>query len=294
MSKNSSSPYSIKHRDEIINNFLLLRSNSFGFNDVKIILGDGIVFANSAILSCASDYFATMLSSDKFVEGETKEVPMKEYGTKEAMEQVVNYIYSGDMNLEEIGFETLLEIMHLSKMLLLRTDSLFTSLEAYIIFLLGRIWSPLSILELLRGFMLVERYRLDSLRKHVVNVINAQMQYPEEVDCYPGGAFILQQFNVKMIKEILLYKYDPADPTVADLDPAPSTKNRFKFFQLWYSENKDCKAEDKKIILDSFDLDDFTGEELLTVVKESGLFPEKEIDKNCIKKFKKFHKYNLV
>ena len=271
---------------------MALRNND-SFNDVMIILSDGAVLANSAIMSSASDYFATMLSNDKFVEAQTKEVSMEEYGTKEAMEQVVNYIYSGDMNLEKIDFETLLEIMHLSKMLLLRTDSLFTSLEAYIIFLLGRIWSPLSILELLRGFMLVERYRLDSLRKHVVNVINAEMQY-EEVDCYPRGAFILQQFNVKMIKEILLYKYDPADPTVADLDPAPSTKHRFKFFQLWYSENKDCKAEDKKIILDSFDLDDFTGEELLTVVKESGLFPEKEIDKNCIKKFKKFHKYNLV
>ena len=174
MSKNSSSPYSIKHRDEIINNFLLLRSNSFGFNDVKIILGDGIVFANSAILSCASDYFATMLSSDKFVEGQTKEIIMKEYGTtKEAMERIVNYIHCGDMNMGEIGLETLLELMNLSKMLLMRTLSLFNSLEAHIVILISGF--HISTKELLQGFMLVERYQMDSLRKHFVSRINAHI-----------------------------------------------------------------------------------------------------------------------
>ena len=80
-----------------------------------------------------------------------------------------------------------------------------------------------------------------------------------------------------MIMEIMLYKYDPVDPTVA----------RLQFFKIWYVENKDCKDGEKKIIRDSFNLDDFTGEELLTVVKESGLFPEKDIDKKCIEKFRK-------
>ena len=34
---------------------------------------------------------------------------------------------------------------------------------------------------------------------------------------------------------------------------------------------------EKKIILDSIKLSDFSGEELLTVIKESGLFSEKKI-----------------
>ena len=46
-------------------------------------------------MSSASDYSATKLSSDKFVEGKTKEVPMKEYGMKKAMEWMVLYIYYG-------------------------------------------------------------------------------------------------------------------------------------------------------------------------------------------------------
>ena len=287
MSKNSSSPYSIKHRDEIINNFLLLRSNSFGFNDVKIILGDGIVFANSAILSCASDYFATMLSSDKFVEGQTKEIIMKEYGTtKEAMERIVNYIHCGDMDMEEIGFETLLELLSISKVLLMRTHSLFNSLEAHIVFLISGF--HISTKELLKGFMLVERYHMDSLRKHFVSCINAH------IGCGYYDVNIFKQFNVEMMKEILLFKYkfkyDPANPTatVKKWDQQPSSKARFQFFQDWYLKNQDCKEEDKKIILDSINLDDFTGEELLTVVKRSGLFSEEKIDKKCIEKFRKF------
>ena len=74
------------------------------------------MFAISAILSIASDFFATMLSSDKFVEGETKEVPMKKYGMKKAMEWMVLYIYCGDMNVKETGFETMLENMNLSSL----------------------------------------------------------------------------------------------------------------------------------------------------------------------------------
>ena len=96
----------------------------------------------------------------------------------------------------------------------------------------------------------------------------------------------MQHFNFEMIKEILLYEYDPADPTLRKRR-APSSKNRLRFFQLWYSGNKDCKAEEKKMILNSINLDEFTGEELLTEVKDSGLFSDKEIDKKCIEKFRK-------
>ena len=77
---------------------MVLRKND-GFNDFKTILSDGIVFANSAIMSSASDYFVTMLGSDKFVEDGIKEIPMKEYGTKKAMGWMV--LYCGDMNVEK-------------------------------------------------------------------------------------------------------------------------------------------------------------------------------------------------
>ena len=278
----SAAPFIISHGHEIKNNLKFLRMND-SFNDVKIIFSDGIVCANSVIMSSASDYFSTMLNSDKFVEAQTKEVSMEEYGTKEAMERMVDYIYSGDMNLGETGFEILLEIMNLSKMLLLRTDSLFTSLEAYIISFISD--GCLSLPNDLRGFLLVERYCLDSLRKHIIFDIYASLRCKNMED--EAGA-ILQQFNVKMIKEIMLYKYNPVDRrTKKKFVAPPYSKEKFQCFQVWYSKNQDCKDEDKKIIRDSIDLDEFTGEELLTVVKKSGLFPEEDVTQKCIEKFRK-------
>ena len=50
---------------------------------------------------------------------------------------------------------------------------------------------------------------------------------------------------------------------------------------------EDCDASNMKIILDSFKLEDFSGQELLTVVKQSGLFSEEDINKKCIEKFEK-------
>ena len=58
-----------------------------------------------------------------------------------------------------------------------------------------------------------------------------------------------------------------------------------KGFMIWYSTNK-ANSEDMQIIVDSFNLGDFSGPELLTVVKQTGLFSVEEIDKKCIEKFK--------
>ena len=133
---------------------------------------------------------------------------------------------------------------------------------------------------MLKGFMLVEKYQMDILRKHFVSCINAHIA---SYDGHSNFTDIIKQFNVEMIKEILLFKfkYDPKQQ--------PSSMARFRFFQDWYLKNQDCKEEEKKIILDSINLEDFTGEELLTEVKKSGLFSEEEIDKKCIEKFRKFN-----
>ena len=57
----------------------------------------------------------------------------------------------------------------------------------------------------------------------------------------------------------------------------PSTKDKFDAFVFWLSENE-CNDKDKKIITENFDLNDFTGEELLTDVRKSGLFSIETID----------------
>ena len=155
---------SVDHGDVVVGNLQRLRSNE-SFNDVQFSLRDGKVYANSVILSMASDYFETMISNDKFIEGQTKDIPMKEYGTKKAMESIVEYIYSGKMNLINQGLETLLEILNIAEMMLMKTNKLSSSIEKYI----REIVPDVNFCPLVRGFMLVDRYGLENIRKSFVN-----------------------------------------------------------------------------------------------------------------------------
>ena len=43
--------------------------------------------------------------------------------------------------------------------------------------------------------------------------------------------------------------------------PKTKTRRKFDFFMIWYSENKDCDVSNMKIILDSFNLEDFSGQD---------------------------------
>merc|ERR1712079_376986 len=147
------------------------------------------------------------------------------------MELFAQYVYYGEMNFHEIECSDLLEIMNISRMMLMRTNKLFQCIENY----------------------------------YKANIVD----------------------DGTSTKEVLLFQCEDDDPLLKDWR-RPTTGERFKYFLAWYSKNKDCGPEDKKAVLDSFKLDDFTGVELLTVAKESGFFSQEEIEKKCIEKFIKF------
>ena len=268
---------SVDHCDVLVGNLQRLRSHE-SFNDVQFSLRDGTVRANSVILSMSSDYFATMISNDKFIEGQTKDIPMKEYGTKKAMESIVEYIYSGKMNLTNQGLETLLEILNIAEMMLMKTNKLSSSIEKYI----KEIVPHVNFGSLVRGFMLVDRYGLENIRKIFVhNLYFAAADEDQDLIFNDENRETFKQLPLKMVKEIITYKYE--DLTLKKWK-IPTTKERLNYFMIWYSTNK-ANGEDMKIIVDSFNLGDFSGPELLTVVKQTGLFSVEEIDKKCIEKF---------
>ena len=66
---------SVDHGDVVVGSFQRLRSNE-SFNDVQFSLRDGTVYANRVILSMRSGYFATMISNEKFIEGQIKHILM--------------------------------------------------------------------------------------------------------------------------------------------------------------------------------------------------------------------------
>ena len=66
------------------------------------------------------------------------------------------------------------------------------------------------------------------------------------------------------------------------------TRGRFDLFLAWYVANEEsCSEDDKKEIVQSFNYDHFSGEELVTVVGRSGLLPREEVDRMVVERFRK-------
>ena len=65
----------------------------------------------------------------------------------------------------------------------------------------------------------------------------------------------------------------------------PTMGQIFIHLQVWLAGNTNCRVEDQQVLLQDFHLSGFTGKELLTIVKDSQMFPEEEIIKECIKRF---------
>ena len=78
------------------------------------------------------------------------------------------------------------------------------------------------------------------------------------------------------------------DEMVVEAALKSMTKGRFDAFLAWYTANEEnCTEEDKKEILRSFNYDHFSGEELITVVGESGLLPWEEVKRMVVERFRK-------
>ena len=61
----------------------------------------------------------------------------------------------------------------------------------------------------------------------------------------------------------------------------PTTKQRFDAFVFWLTKSQ-CDDKDRTDITESFCLSDFTGQELLTDVRRSGLFSIQDIDSKVL------------
>ena len=58
-------------------------------------------------------------------------------------------------------------------------------------------------------------------------------------------------------------------------------QEKLKAFMIWLSENE-VSEEQKTEIVESFKFEDFTAEELLTSVRDSGLYSAKRIDERVL------------
>ena len=258
----------VSRRDGFVSDIMKLIANGSS-NDVKIVLQDGEIMANKDIISARCEYFATMFSNKevKFIEGETNSVDLS-FCRKVVMEKIISFLFIGDVELHDLSFAHLMDLMHMSNMMLL--EDLFADTQKFVLgFLPDSGVNCGSIPELVEGLILAEQFKLETIKDALLLELFLSLKDVPHIPEVVKNSEAFKLLPESLLKEVLLH--EAREKTVGD------SKERLDAFVFWLSEN-DCSEEDKKEITDSFIFDEFTPDELLTDVRKSELYSIEKID----------------
>jgi len=245
-------------------------------NDIKIKLRDGEIAAHKDILMARSDYFATMFSNNKFIEGKTNSVDMS-HCSKAVMEKIIKFLFSGAVTFSDLNFPQLLELSHISEMILLPKFKVKVDEYLTIDMIRGRGKDVEFLPELILGLKLAHEYNLSAIGSSIVDELYLNLKdIPNDI----ASSASFKTLPLKMIRDIFLY-----NTSALFSYQLPTTKQRFVAFVVWLSKNE-ANEEQKNEILESFNFEDFTVEELMTAVRDSGLYSGSKIDKRVLELFK--------
>ena len=292
----------------VLSNKDLVTSDLLKFpKDIVIVLEDGQIEANKDLLSVRSDFFERSFNNPEFIESVQEHLHQGLHrGRHEGMRAIVDYVYTGDMDLRDYTLATLLRIMNYSREILIE-DDLFNRIEEFLRNILmvnpaekitnflkrmDGIGSNLIIFPrkgLVKCLVLVEEFRLDNLREPILCSVSMLLLLLDvEKDAPDGVCFLRSEFEklpYKIVKDLLMFDHGANNFNLLN----GYTKSRFTLFAAWFSVNEDkCTLEEKREILESFNYMDLTGEELVKVVGRSGMFSAEEVEEMVLEKFRQY------
>jgi len=250
---------SVNHEAKLLEKITNLMTND-SFNDVRIRMSNGVqVEANKVILAAMSDFF-----NEKLQENVTKdqflEIDLEISSTKEMLELVMKYLYTGKMDLEALSLKDLLDIMNLLKFLNLEV---FSEVEE---FTKNKIeGGECSLEKMLILSSTAEAYNFD-------NIVTAIRDNLDE--------------NISDISKLPEVKYLSSDTLewlvqdyCKDHDEDYDEERFFPRFQTMASwlESNEVEEDLKNDLLAYFDLERFTNNQLMSSVRKSKLFSESSI-----------------
>jgi len=250
---------SVNHEAKLLEKITNLMTND-SFNDVRIRMSNGVqVEANKVILAAMSDFF-----NEKLQENVTKdqflEIDLEISSTKEMLELVMKYLYTGKMDFETLSLKDLLDLMNLLKFLDLEV---FSEVE---IFARNKIDDgEFAFEQMLILSSTAEAYNFDdivcAIRYNLHENISDISKLPE----------------VKYLSSDTL-EWLVEDP-YKDYDEDYDKERFFPNFQTMASwlESNEVEEDLKTTLLSYFDLERFTNSQLMSSVRESKLFAESSI-----------------
>ena len=122
----------VNHEAKLIENITNMMKRD-SFNDVRIRLSNGVqIDANKGILSAMSTFFFKKLHENEVQkstsDGKFLEVDLDISSTKDMLELVIKYLYTGKMDFESLILKDLIDLLNLLKFLEL--DDLMLEVEA--------------------------------------------------------------------------------------------------------------------------------------------------------------------
>ena len=240
-------------------------------NDVKIKLKDGEIAANKDILMARCEYYATMFSNNMFIEGGTDSVDMS-HCSKAVMCKIIKFLFSGAVLFEDLTLDQLLELSHMSDMILL--PKIKAQADKYIVHRVESSKISEIMDSLVSGLKLVEQYKLSTVKTCFIRALH----YGLFAVTLTNEAESFKTLPFNFIKDIFLFR-------PLELLSPPKTIDKLEAFMVWLSANKGSD-EQKNQIVDSFDFEKFTVQELITSVRDSGLYSTKKIDERVLNLFK--------
>jgi len=248
---------SLNREEKLLENISKLMTRS-SFNDLRIRLKNGVqVDANKVILAAMSPFFDRKLheriTTDQFLE-----IEIDISCSKEILELVIKFFYTGKMNFVSLALGELLDFLYLLRLFEVEE---FTEIENFTRRQIEE--EEFIFADLLKLSRVAEAYNLDAI---VSSMISCLKQNISDVSELPEVSYLSSNFLEDLI--------NVNDEDDQDDDELHSTK--FEIVTLWLRSN--TISEELKIKIKSmFDLRKFTNQQLTSTVRDSKLFSDSSI-----------------
>ena len=262
---------SLNHELKVSKNIAKLFQNE-GFNDVTIVLNNGELKANKVILCATSKFFykAFHIKSESEALSTSS---VKVNATKEAMEMVLKYLYTGKMKFDDLNFREYLDLLSLLRAM--GMNEVFIKVQHHVIDKIrnGEEEGGFSLEKVLVSAAYSEDLKLTYITKAIL--FHFDEDYLEEVSELAEVKYLSETLLEKLLsQEYLLEDYETIDWDIltphAVIPDEPSFQQgvRFKVFLKWLSGNPACTQTFKNKMLQLFDLKEFTCSDITTFVRE--------------------------
>jgi len=247
---------SVNQETELVENIANLMTRD-SFNDLRITLNNGVqVEANKVILAARSTFFDEMLhhklTTDKFLE-----IDVDVSSTKEMLDLVIKFFYTGKMDFGSLGLKELLDLLNLLRFFNLKV---FTDVEE---FTRGKIKEGCFTFEkLLILSSTAEAYQFDDIIVLMLNYLDLNIS------------------EVSKLPEVKYMSIDFLEALIQDEEEVACNNatfySRFITFTSWVTNNE-INEELKGRLISIFDLKKFSNQQLTSTVRSSKLFTESSI-----------------